>query len=73
MKYEIMSRTRLEECERNINYIHAKQSESEIFFEKIYNKGLNIHCLALQLYTGASKSEGRGAPGPPPPDSLVCN
>ena len=28
--------------------IHAKRSEAENFFEKIYNKGPKIHCLAGQ-------------------------
>ena len=41
------------------NNIHAKRSKAEHFFEKIYNKGPKIHCLALKLYTGASKSRGQ--------------
>ena len=40
----IMSRVRLEECENNIQFM----------------PGSKIHCLALKLYTGASKSGGRG-------------
>ena len=43
----------------------------EIFWKK-YKKGPKIHCLALKLYTGpsncitgASKSGGQGALGPP--------
>ena len=40
--------------------IHAEQSEAGNFFEKIKNKGPKIHCLALKLYTGASKSRGQG-------------
>ena len=70
--YEILSRVRLEECERKF---HAKRSEAENFLKK-YNKCSKIHCFALKLYTGASKSGDQGgawAPGPPgpPPDPLV--
>ena len=37
--------------------IHAEQSEAGNFFEKKLKKGPKIHCLALKLYTGASKSK----------------
>ena len=30
------------------NNIHAERSEAENFFEKIYNKGPKINCLAGQ-------------------------
>ena len=49
----------------------AERSEARNFFEKIQKKGPKSHCLALKLYTGppncitgASKSGGRGGPGP---------
>ena len=41
------------------------------FFEKIYNKDPKIHCFALKLYTGASKSGGRGGLGPRGPLDLL--
>ena len=62
------------------------KARPEIFLKNIKKKGPKIHCLALKLYTGppncitrASKSGGRGGPGPrggrapgvPPLDPLV--
>ena len=32
------------------NNIHAEQSEAGIFFEKIWNKGPKIHCLAIERF-----------------------
>ena len=41
------------------NNIHAERSEAGNFFEKNLKKGPKINCLALKLYTGASKSRGQ--------------
>ena len=46
---EIMSKLRPEECERK-NIIHAERSEAGNFFEKIWNKGPKIHCLAIKSF-----------------------
>ena len=49
--------------------IHVARSEAENFLKKKIPK---IHCLALKLYTGASKSGGHGGGGslgPRPPGS----
>ena len=71
---EIMSRVRLEECGNNIRFMPS-EARPKFFLEKYKNKGSKIHCLALKLYTGASKSGGQGGSGPPgpppPPDPLV--
>ena len=55
---EIMSRARPKEWERRIIFTPS-EARLKKFFEKIYNKGPKIHCLALKLYTGASKSRGQ--------------
>ena len=48
---EIMSRVRLEGCERNIMVMLSK-ARLETFLKE---KGPKINCFALKLYTGASK------------------
>ena len=66
--YEIMSRVRLEQCERNRKFMPSEARLKK--FEK--NIGPKIHSFAFKLYTGASKSGGRGGGPPrPPPDPLV--
>ena len=60
-----MSRVRLKECENNIRFM-LSEARLKIFLEKYKTRALKIHCLALKLYTGASKSGGKGgarAPG----------
>ena len=63
----------------NVKLMPSK-ARLEIFFWKNTKKGPKIHCLALDLYTGppncitgASKSGGRGGPGPrgPPGSASV--
>ena len=56
-----MSRVRIEECDRKIIFMPNKN------FLKKYKKGPKIHCFALKMYTGASKSGGQGGPASPPP------
>ena len=68
------------------NNIHAERSEAENFFEKIYNKGPKIHCLAGQegFLLKSAKRCIRDSPylgqrgchgplGPPPLDPLLFN
>ena len=59
MKYEWNNEQSVTRRMGKKSNIDAEQSEAGKFFEKIYNKGPKIHCLALKLYTGASKSRGQ--------------
>ena len=70
---------RLEECERNIIFMPS-EVRLEIFFNKIKNKGPEIHYFALKLYAGASKlcswaskSGGWGDMGPQAPLDLLVH
>ena len=54
-----MSRVRPEEWERWIIFMPS-EARLEIFLKKYKKKGPKIHCLALKLYTGASKSRVKG-------------
>ena len=71
---EIISRVRLEECERNTRFMPSK-ARLKIFLKKYKIRALKFIVFALKLYTGASKSGVRGGPGPwassPPLDPLV--
>ena len=85
MKYE-WNNEQSETRRMGENNIHAERSEAENFFEKIYNKGPKIHCLAGQegfLLKSAKRcirdspylgrGGGHGPLGPPLDPLLIVN
>ena len=53
---EIMSKLRLEECERRILFMPS-EARLEIFLKKYEKKGPKIHCLAIKRFFFTKKCQ----------------
>ena len=64
--YEIMSRVRLEECERNIRFMPS-EAKLKIFLKKYKIRALKFIALLLNCTLGPPNLGGQGGPRPPGP------